>query len=378
VKILFARHALFACALLAPVLVSNPMSADGDTPSTDPSPHAEHADHADHGEPADHAARSAAHAHPGAHTHAPIGVMGDHVHARGEWMLSYRYSRMEMDGNRDGTNRLSTTEVLRSFPVAPTDMDMEMHMFGVMYAPADRLTLMAMLPYVRKSMNHRTRTGRRFETRSDGLGDLKLSALVPLWKNEAFGAHDGPLGHRLHANLGLSVPTGSIKEKDDTPMGFVRLPYPMQLGSGTVDLLPGLTWNAHALGFSFGAQGTGVLRTGRNDNGYRLGHAYELTSWLARPLASWLSASVRLDWNQIFDIEGDDDRLNPRVVPTADPDLRAGRRLDVLLGLNFVVPKGPLVGHRLAVEFGLPVYQSLDGPQLETDWRLTVGWQYAF
>jgi hypothetical protein len=43
-----------------------------------------------------------------------------------------------------------------------------------------------------------------------------------------------------------------------------------------------------------------------------------------------------------------------------------------------VVTKGPLHGHRFALELGRPVYQDLDGPQLENDWLLTVGWQLAF
>ena len=30
------------------------------------------------------------------------------------------------------------------------------------------------------------------------------------------------------------------------------------------------------------------------------------------------------------------------------------------------------------VEIALPLYQSLDGPQLETDWIATVGWQKTF
>lgn len=42
--------------------------------------------------------------------HAPIGVMGDHMHKKGEWMLGYRYMHMEMDGLRDGTSNVSTTE----------------------------------------------------------------------------------------------------------------------------------------------------------------------------------------------------------------------------------------------------------------------------
>ena len=31
--------------------------------------------------------------------------------------------------------------------------------------------------------------------------------------------------------------------------------------------------------------------------------------------------------------------------------------------------------NRLAFEGGAPVYQDLNGPQLETDWIMTFGWQ---
>ena len=65
---------------------------------------------------------------------APTGVMGDHAHEAGEWMLSYRYMFMLMDGNRGRGGRKSTGDVLANFPVAPTEMFMEMHMFGVMLA----------------------------------------------------------------------------------------------------------------------------------------------------------------------------------------------------------------------------------------------------
>ena len=34
-----------------------------------------------------------------------------------------------------------------------------------------------------------------------------------------------------------------------------------------------------------------------------------------------------------------------------------------------------LPSHRLAAEFGFPVHQNLNGPQMETDYTLTLGWQ---
>jgi len=34
--------------------------------------------------------------------HAPTGVIGNHARKAGEWMLSYRYGFMKIDGNLDG------------------------------------------------------------------------------------------------------------------------------------------------------------------------------------------------------------------------------------------------------------------------------------
>ena len=59
-------------------------------------------------------------------------------------------------------------------------------------------------------------------------------------------------------------------------------------------------------------------------------------------------------------------------------DRRAGNRLDLLAGLSFEVPLGPLGTQRFAIEGGGPVYPWLDGPQLESDLRIAVGWQTAF
>jgi len=83
-------------------------------------------------------------------------------------------------------------------------------------------------------------------------------------------------GHKVQANLGLSVPTGSIKETGTilAPNGTrptVRLPYAMQLGSGTWDLLPALGYNGMAGAIGWGAQYSGIIRTGTNSQGYTLG-----------------------------------------------------------------------------------------------------------
>ena len=305
--------------------------------------------------------------------HAPIGVMGDHAHEQGEYMLAYRYMRMSMAGNRDGMSELTTESVLDRFMVAPLDMSMTMHMAGVMYAPTDAVTLMAMANWVDNVMNHQTRMGMNFDAESSGLGDASLGALIGL-KSEG--------STRVHLNAGLSLPFGSIEQTGVTPMSdgnAVQLPYPMQLGSGTWDVTPGITVLGMSEGWSWGFQGMGRLRMGENSRGYRQGHSAMGTAWFAFKPSDMLSLSVRGEWRLWGDYAGRDAAyMNPMMAPTVREDLRGGRRLDVPLGLNLYFPDGALAGHRLAVEWHLPVCQSLHGPQLESDWMLTVGWQKSF
>ena len=302
--------------------------------------------------------------------HAPIGVMGDHMHRAGEVMFSYRYMHMDMGGNRVGSNSISFEDTLAQFPVTPLRMSMDMHMFGAMYAPADAVTFMVMLPYVEKTMDHRTRMGGEFTTSTSGVGDVKLSALVRLIEIP---------GHQLHLNAGVSFPTGSIGERGAIPINpDAQLPYPMQIGSGTYDLMPGITYVGSTEALSWGAQAMAVIRLDHNSRGYQLGDKFQLTGWVAVPLADWVSVSGRVAYEHTGNISGADPELNPMLVPTADPLRQGGDRIDLAFGLNFLVPDGSLKGVRLAVEAVVPVYQKLDGPQMERDWGITAGIQKAF
>jgi len=300
----------------------------------------------------------------------PIGVMGAHTHHAGGWMLSYRDMFMEMTGNLQGGHELSEREVLNDFMVAPRDMTMRMQMIGVMYGLRYDLTLMAMVPYLSLKMRHVNRAGIRFRTVSRGVGDLKLSALYELCRRGR---------RRLILTPGVGLPTGSIDERDDTPAGRnQKLPYPMQLGSGTLDLLPGVTYLAESRAWAWGGQLLATLRLGRNSNDYRLGNGYEVTTWLTRRWDKRFSTSVRIHGKAWGDIHGADGDLNPAMDPTADPGRRGGRKIELLLGAAYDFSEGRHAGHRLALEAGLPVYQYLEGPQLGSDWRITAGWQWAF
>lgn len=296
--------------------------------------------------------------------HAPLGVMGDHVHGRGGAMFSYRHMTMEMEGNRNGDQRLSPQQVLQSFMVAPLRMTMTMDMFGVMVPTSDDLTLMLMIPEVSLGMDHVTRTGARFRTEVEGVGDIRLSALGVLHR-----------GHRrqLHYTAGLSFPTGSIQARAPTPMGpNTLLPYPMQLGAGTTGFHPALTYQVQGDRGSFGLQLAASTYLGYNDEGWKPGALVQLQGWAARRLSHRFSLSGRLSYQDQSGVEGFDARLAP-VVPTALPSTRGGQRLDLGLGVNW-----KLGGHRLAFEWVVPLEQDLAGPQLEFDRSLQVAYQFAF
>ncbi len=314
-----------------------------------------------------------AHAHDATHherpdAHAPIGVMRDHVHDEGEWMLSYRLGYMHMDGNRDGTSSVSNQEVLNDYMVAPTEMPMLMHMFGAMYGVTDQLTLSVMGGFADKEMDHIRRNGTTFVMENDGITDTKVNALYEFY-------NDGM--HQWQFNAGVSLPTGSVNDRK--PNGSI-FAYPMQLGSGTYDLLPGISYSGIADHWSWGGQVNTTLRLGQNNRGYTLGNRYQITGWGARKLNDMFSVSLRLDGQAWEDVDGTDrDLTGPMfMAPPMDANLQAGERLDALVGVNFIVPSGTLKGNRLAAEFGIPLYERLDGPRLETDYRLTLGWQLAF
>jgi hypothetical protein len=120
-----------------------------------------------------------------------------------------------------------------------------------------------------------------------------------------------------------------------------------------------------------------TFRTGENDNGYTLGDRYDVTTWASKMVSNSTSLSFRLDLSDWDNIDGADTKLLAMpTVPTKDPNLRGGTRVDALVGVNFVPPG--LTSLRLAAEVGVPVYQKLDGPQLETDMVFTLGGQYTF
>jgi len=337
---------------------------------------------------------SHAHHHLNANNYAPNGVMGSHMHEKGKFMVSYRFMRMDMEGNQIGKSNVTPETIATTIPnqffgtpgqpptlrVVPTQMTTDMHMVGAMYAPTDNVTLMAMGTYLDREMDHVTLQGGAgttqlgtFTTRSRGFGDTKIGGLIRLYDDAT---------HHLHANAMVSLPTGSITKRDTVlaPTGAtptLRLPYAMQLGSGTFDLMPGITYTGQKNQYGWGAQYVATLRAGRNGEDYSLGNKHQFTTWGSYAIKPTVSVSARITAESEGTIDGIDSQIVAPVT-TADPDNYGGERIAASLGLNTVIPNGVLQGHRFSMEGTIPFYQDLNGPQLERDYAVTLGWSKSF
>ena len=301
--------------------------------------------------------------HQRADDHAPISVMGDHTHNVGEWMMSYRFMPMNMSQLSNGNRDLSPSEVISEggYTMAPTDMNMTMHMFGAMFAINDQITLGLMVPYLENAM--KSSSGMmEMKTDSSGLGDISITGLI---------RHIHKDHEKSHFILGLSVPTGAIDETNDND---ATLGYGMQLGSGTYDIKTGYTWTKQHQTYSIGAQLTALFRTDRNSKGYRLGNKGSASFWLAKPWNQALSSSLKLNYQTVGQVKGSHKDITIMQVgmnPVLNPSNSGHQIVTAGIGTNLLLSHGL----RLAAEYIMPLMQHQDGYQLETKNYLVLGLQ---
>ncbi|TAL51423.1 MAG: hypothetical protein EPN89_03530, partial [Methylovulum sp.] len=199
--------------------------------------------------------------------------------------------------------------------------------------------------------------------------------------------------HHVHLGLGLSAPTGDVdiklRRNHQQDEGFIH--YGMQLGSGTWDFKPSLTYTGKFDDWSWGAQVSGTKRLeDNNETGFALGDVFQSTAWGGYNLTHWLSASIRGLYTEQGAISGRfnptpgvvDGKLvknvNPQSGPMDYPGSYGGRYWDIGFGINAVVPSGELAGNSLGVEWLQPVETDVNGYQLDREGALSATWSVAF
>ncbi len=302
-------------------------------------------------------------------SHAPAGLGADHTHGPGEWMVEYKFMYMNMQNMRNGTTQVTAQQARTAAGTvaSPTDMNMMMHMGHIMRGMTDNVTLYMMFTWTENRMDHIAGGGSTpFRTENADFDDLVAGAVLKLYETS---------NSEWIGNIGFSFPTGDIDQVVSTgpppPPGSL-FPYPMRTGAGHVNIRPSITykrWNDYG---SLGIQAFGNLPLGGNNRGYSEGEEVQVSLWVSRLLTENSNASFRIEGFWRDDFDGADPRLATALVTTNRPDFQGRSNLNLYGGLNAVIR-----GHRLAIEVGTPVYQNVQGFQLEQDLFLFTSWSKA-
>jgi hypothetical protein len=299
----------------------------------------------------------------------PIGVRFGEPLVGTRFRVAYSYERIEYQGLRDSDRNVSASDVLGNVapPVytrTPRSLTTDVHTVELSYAPHPRVTLVIELPVLRKRLDTIAAAGAESHVTTHGIGDVGFALIVPFIQKK----HE-----RSQLHVGLDVPTGRVRRQ----RGGARRPFDSQLGNGTVDLEWGLTYRGQFHRWSWGGQVQGHHPVGMNDLDYRDGSRFEASIWGGVGLWEGLRASLRMDIEKQNNIRvhGNDD-IEMLVDPSDNAKARGGLRLSIRPGFTMELPHAK--HQRIAVEFGLPFYQNLDGPQLERDWSVKAGWQWGF
>ena len=329
----------------------------------------------------------------GDHGKTPSGVYGVDMIGEGKFMLSYTPMFMHMEDNYIGSSEVSPQTIATTIPsmmmmggkrvnyrIVPTSMDTQAHMFHAMYGVTDWLDVMIMGEYLHKSMDMTSYKGAMgtnvlgaSKGTSEGVGDTDFVSLWRVYKDQS---------NEVHLNLGVSLPTGSTTKSTTmlSPMTgmnmTMRASYGMQLGTGTYDILPGLTYIGHQNEWSWGATWRGRFAVDDNDQGYHYGYLDEFNGWGGYTWVPGVTTTARITESLQGKIHGSDPMISGLMQGT-NPNFFGGKHTDLLGGVEIASPFG-LKNTHLSFEAGGTVYQDLNGPQLGRSWQANAALGIGF
>lgn len=300
---------------------------------------------------------------------APVGVVGDRLLAPGAIEIAYRFRKVDYEGVQVGTRLVNFADVLDIYATTPFARTDRANDLQLSFGATERLTLLGTASWIERNRSVADDEF-FFSTNVSGVSDVQLEALFGVWSRDAV---------QIHLHGGVEIPVGSIDERGDLlDVPDQVLPYEMQLGSGSISVVPGITGQVQNEFGTVGAQVKARLRVNDNDRDYRLGDEVDASMWMAYRVNPFFAFNSGLRYRSWGSIEGVDADLDPTRDPGEDAVFSGGEYVYLPLGLNVFMPEGSLQGHRLSVEFLFPVHQSTDAVRLSGDYAFTIGWRKAF
>jgi hypothetical protein len=238
---------------------------------------------------------------------------------------------------------------ISKLPPQPKYIYSQSHLLDLTYRYniTEAISIKGLLPLKLMTMDLYPENGKPFNFTSYGLRDPAITANYTLFLNQA---------NMIEFSAGVSFPLGSINQRGRSPFKENDyLPFPMQLGSGTFDILPGIFYRGLYDRFSWAVSAKSTIRTGRNSLNYKFGNMYSSSVMLRYDWLKWFAQSVRLDALYIDKYEGNTKELTPGFLP--DPSTQTAFNLDLVLNFSIFNISEFLKNSRLDLDFSIPVAQ---------------------
>lgn len=297
---------------------------------------------------------------------------GDEKTPLKRWDFSLSFTKGSFGGYKSGTTNLSFQDVLFSpgeirsdvnYPIVPTFISQNAINASASYHLSNTTSLSISVPYIEQATDHISSVTnfQEFTLKTAGVGDIAIAL-----------AHGKKIsnGDSLTGVIGVRLPVGSINEIGDTPRNgkgtLERLPYTMQIGSGTLDLTGSVTYVRKTNDFNVGANVNGVFRTGKNDHEYRLGNNIGASIFTRYNKNHLFQPGARISAKHTEQINGGDISLQARGLfsfpaSITDPSNYGGQKISAAATVRSCVKSD--CRFSFTAEYSRPIYQNLNGIQ---------------
>ncbi len=256
--------------------------------------------------------------------------------------------------------RVQARYTLKSSASALPDREMEIYAVPVVgvYGFTSKASALVKIPYVNKEL----RTAGGPDRGVQGLADITVLGKYRVYTKNFIGGTS-----RLALIGGLKLPTGD----DDATDSLGLLPPPLQLGSGSVDVVGGAAYTYQTLDHEFDADLRYIFK--QEANNFEFGDAFQYNfSYQKRIFPVTLpDKGMYSQWNALLELNG---VYQERNVASGVAVLASGGHT------LFLSPGIQFVDKRWVAEASLqyPVLQDLHGDQLETDYKLALSIRLQF
>lgn len=333
----------------------------------------------------------------------PAGIMGEHVHLKGSWMLAHRSFFSQSTGIIDGRTMKDPSELLtENNPSVNTSVPMLMQMGEFMYAVHDRLTLMGMLHYMLMDVRSQDINGNSYSEFQHGFEDLRISALYGIVQKPntqividaginiplSFGNHNSHDTHDQHNNVDVIDHCtedghchqdhhdhhdhhGHHDHEHQNNSGNIKGNYTGKHihGSNNLAFSPAISWTLNTTLVNTGLQLRYIFPFGNSEENIKPASDWYINAWAAKKINSNLSASFRSEWHHsggINIIEND-----------VEYTVNNCEHLNLYAGMNFTLPTNKGRAHSFLMEAGLPIFKYSYTPQLSGSYYLNFTYVYS-